>query len=74
MMTIQNSEPLLTPEDVRAKTFHTHRLIEGYDMAEVDDFLDRIHDTIRRLSVTLRKLSESIAAYEQAASPHEEES
>jgi DivIVA domain-containing protein len=46
---------LLTPGDVQAKRFSTHRFIEGYDMDEVDDFLDQAADTILRLSATLRE-------------------
>jgi DivIVA domain-containing protein len=32
----------LTPDDVRAKRFACTRLREGYDMGEVDDFLDEV--------------------------------
>lgn len=46
---------LLTPGDVHDKRFRTHRFIEGYDMDEVDDFLDQAADTILRLSATLRE-------------------
>ena len=37
---------ILTPEDVRTKTFHTRHLREGYDVNEVDDFLDQITHTL----------------------------
>jgi DivIVA domain-containing protein len=46
---------LLTPGDVQAKQFRTHRFIEGYDMDEVDDFLDRCAETILRMAATLRE-------------------
>ena len=32
----------LTPEDVSNKRFTTVRLREGYDMGEVDQFLDEV--------------------------------
>lgn len=38
----------LTPEDVESKTFTPVRLREGYDMAEVDHFLDEVVATLRR--------------------------
>jgi DivIVA domain-containing protein len=33
-------EPLLAPDEIRAKQFSTTRLRPGYDMEEVDAFLD----------------------------------
>ena len=48
--------PLLTTNDVRDQEFSTHRFREGYDMDEVDDYLDHIRDTINRLSKTLKTL------------------
>ncbi len=39
----------LTPEDVQKKTFTPVRLREGYDMAEVDQFLDEVEGELRRL-------------------------
>lgn len=39
----------LTPEDVETKTFTPVRLREGYDMAEVDHFLDEVVATLRKL-------------------------
>jgi len=38
----------LTPEDVESKTFTPVRLREGYDMAEVDHFLDEVVATLRK--------------------------
>ena len=48
--------PLLTPNDVRDQVFSTHRFREGYDMNEVDDYLDHVRDTIARLAKTLETL------------------
>ena len=33
---------LLTPKDIREHTFQTGRFKEGYDVDEVDDFLDEV--------------------------------
>ena len=39
----------LTPEDVQNKQFTTVRLREGYDMQEVDEFLDEVEAELVRL-------------------------
>ncbi|GAA0988978.1 hypothetical protein GCM10009555_071880 [Acrocarpospora macrocephala] len=39
----------LTADDVRAKVFTTGRLREGYDLAEVDVFLNEVAASLRRL-------------------------
>jgi DivIVA domain-containing protein len=39
----------LTPEDVQNKEFTTVRLREGYDMQEVDNFLDEVETELTRL-------------------------
>jgi DivIVA domain-containing protein len=39
----------LTPEDVRSKRFTPVRLREGYDMGEVDQFLDEVEGELERL-------------------------
>src|SRR5664279_2516785 len=39
----------LTPEDVRNKQFSTVRLREGYEMDEVDAFLDEVEAELTRL-------------------------
>jgi DivIVA domain-containing protein len=39
----------LTPEDVHKKTFTPVRLREGYDMGEVDQFLDEVESELTRL-------------------------
>ena len=40
----------LTPEDVRNKRFTPVRLREGYDMGEVDQFLDEVESELERLA------------------------
>jgi len=40
----------LTPEDVRNKRFTPVRLREGYDMGEVDQFLDEVETELERLA------------------------
>src|SRR6478609_5266233 len=39
----------LTPEDVHKKTFTPVRLREGYDMGEVDQYLDEVESELIRL-------------------------
>ena len=40
----------ITPESVRNKEFSTIRLREGYDMGEVDHFLDQVEHELERLT------------------------
>src|SRR5687768_10383760 len=40
----------LTPEDVSNKRFTTVRLREGYDMTEVDQFLDEVEAELTRVT------------------------
>jgi DivIVA domain-containing protein len=40
---------VLTAQDVRGKVFTTARLREGYDLAEVDVFLNEVESSLRRL-------------------------
>ena len=40
----------VTPEEVRNKQFTTSRFKEGYDLDEVDDFLDAIEETLTALT------------------------
>jgi DivIVA domain-containing protein len=40
----------LTPEDVRNKQFTTVRFKEGYDLDEVDNFLDAIEDALTEIT------------------------
>ena len=39
----------LTPEDVSNKRFTPVRLREGYDMGEVDQFLDEVESELERM-------------------------
>ena len=40
---------LVTPAEVRTKVFATVRVREGYDMAQVDGFLDQVEATLERI-------------------------
>ena len=60
---------LLTPADVRNKVFATVRVREGYDMAQVDDFLDQIEATLDRVlreNTELRTRPAQVPASESA--------
>ncbi len=46
----------LTPEDVQKKTFTPVRLREGYDMGEVDQFLDEVEAELTRLHTEIDEL------------------
>lgn len=52
----------LTPEDVRSKRFTAVRLREGYDMGEVDQFLDEIEVEFERLISENEELRAKLAA------------
>ncbi|HEX6232300.1 MAG TPA: DivIVA domain-containing protein [Jiangellaceae bacterium] len=52
----------LTPEDVQEKQFSTVRLKEGYDMEEVDDFLDEVQAELERLRRESDELRDKLAA------------
>lgn len=52
----------LTPEDVQNKEFTPVRLREGYDMAEVDEFLDEVEAELARLYRENEELREKLAA------------
>jgi DivIVA domain-containing protein len=58
----------LTPEDVHKKTFTPVRLREGYDMGEVDQFLDEVEVELTRLHAENDDLRTKLAAA-QAAPP-----
>jgi DivIVA domain-containing protein len=51
----------LTPDDVQSKEFLTVRLREGYDMQEVDQFLDEVEAELRRLSDENERLRNQLA-------------
>lgn len=46
---------LITPKEIHAKRFHVHRLVEGYDIEEVDEFLEEVENTMRVLVARLQK-------------------
>ncbi|MGH8776763.1 MAG: DivIVA domain-containing protein [Jiangellaceae bacterium] len=52
----------LTPEDVQNKEFTTVRLREGYDMQEVDEFLDEIESELSRMHRENEELRDKLAA------------
>jgi DivIVA domain-containing protein len=52
----------LTPEDVQNKEFTTVRLREGYDMQEVDDFLDEVQSALERSERENDELRDKLAA------------
>jgi len=59
----------LTPEDVHKKTFTPVRLREGYDMGEVDQFLDEVEVEITRLLGENEDLKSKLAAAQAAPPP-----
>src|SRR3954454_6363754 len=52
----------LTPEDVSNKRFTPVRLREGYDMGEVDQFLDEVEAELDRLNKENDDLRQKLAA------------
>lgn len=46
----------LTPDQVTAQEFNTHRFREGYDTDQVDDFLDQVATSIKALHEANRQL------------------
>jgi DivIVA domain-containing protein len=52
----------LSPEDVQNKEFTTVRLREGYDMQEVDEFLDEIEAELTRMHRENDELRQKLAA------------
>jgi DivIVA domain-containing protein len=59
----------LTPEDVHKKTFTPVRLREGYDMGEVDQFLDEVEVELTRLHAENDDLRSKLAAAQTAPPP-----
>lgn len=57
----------LTPESVQNKEFTTVRLREGYDMQEVDEFLDEVEAEIARLQRENDELRDKLAAVTRGA-------
>jgi len=58
----------LTPEDVSNKRFTPVRLREGYDMGEVDQFLDEVEAELARLTRENDDLRSKLSAAQQAGS------
>ncbi len=56
----------LTPEDVSNKRFTPVRLREGYDMGEVDQFLDEVESELARLTRENEDLRSKLSAAQQA--------
>ena len=52
----------LTPEDVSNKRFTPVRLREGYDMGEVDQFLDEVEAELARLTKENDDLRQKLSA------------
>ena len=57
----------LTPEDVSTKRFTPVRLREGYDMGEVDQFLDEVEAELRRLLTEKEEMRSPRATSQVAA-------
>ena len=55
----------LTPEDVSNKRFTPVRLREGYDMGEVDQFLDEVEAELARLTRENDDLRQKLQAAQQ---------
>ncbi|MDX1468475.1 MAG: DivIVA domain-containing protein [Acidimicrobiia bacterium] len=57
---------MLTPSDIEEKTFHNS--LRGYDMHEVDDFLDEVVATVRDLTEKLEEArSKTVDASDESA-------
>jgi DivIVA domain-containing protein len=59
----------LTPEDVSNKRFTPVRLREGYDMGEVDQFLDEVEAELARLTRENDDLRTQLSAAQSGAAP-----
>ena len=59
----------LTPEDVSNKRFTPVRLREGYDMGEVDQFLDEVESELARLTRENDDLRGKLSAAQQDGKP-----
>src|ERR1041384_2631975 len=57
----------LTPEDVSNKRFTPVRLREGYDMGEVDQFLDEVEQELERLLKENDDLRSKLSAAQDGA-------
>jgi DivIVA domain-containing protein len=63
----------LTPQEVRAMRFTPVRLREGYDMGEVDEFLDEVETELERLLAENEDLRSKLAAATGSAPPAAQE-
>ena len=61
----------LTPEDVSNKRFTPVRLREGYDMGEVDQFLDEVEAELARLTAENDELRAKLAAAQSGSASFE---
>ncbi|HKE70932.1 MAG TPA: DivIVA domain-containing protein [Nocardioidaceae bacterium] len=61
----------LTPEDVRNKRFTPVRLREGYDMGEVDQFLDEVESELERLTQENNDLRTKLARASSSRPPED---
>src|SRR5829696_4711034 len=61
----------LTPEDVSNKRFTPVRLREGYDMGEVDQFLDEVESELDRLTAENDELRAKLAAAQSGSASFE---
>lgn len=61
---------LLTPADVRNKVFATVRLREGYDLAQVDTFLDQVETTLTSVLGEVARLKARLDHSSRQTSPH----
>jgi DivIVA domain-containing protein len=59
----------LTPEDVSNKRFTPVRLREGYDMGEVDQFLDEVEAELARLTKENEDLKAKLSAAQTGGAP-----
>jgi DivIVA domain-containing protein len=59
----------LTPEDVSNKRFTPVRLREGYDMGEVDQFLDEVEAELARLTKENDDLRSKVSSAQGASAP-----
>ena len=50
---------ILSPEDIRNAQFGTTRMRAGYDMDDVDDFLDRVEASLAALLAEVRRAQEA---------------
>jgi len=61
---METTVELLTPDEVLNKKFQVTKFREGYDMVEVDDFLDLVLGTLRAVYLENDELKEKLATAE----------